>query len=40
MNDDGSCDISNVENVINQFSEKKDCIIVNKSTIPLEQQKN
>ena len=34
MNDDGSCDISNVVSVINQFSEKKNCILVNKSTVP------
>ena len=34
MNNDGSCDISIVESVINKFSDKEDCIIVNKSTIP------
>ena len=34
MNKDGSCDFSIVESVISQFSEIKDCIIVNKSTVP------
>ena len=34
MNNDGSCDISIVESVINKFSDNEDCIIVNKSTIP------
>ena len=34
MNEDGSCNTSIVESVISKFSDKKNCIIVNKSTIP------
>ena len=33
MNKDGSCNISNVESVINQF-QIENCIIINKSTVP------
>ena len=34
MNKDGSCDISIVENTLKLFDDKKDIIIVNKSTVP------
>ena len=34
MNQDGSCDISNVELVLNNFVNTKDIILINKSTIP------
>tara|TARA_B100000925_G_C21938059_1_gene443268 strand:+ start:82 stop:909 length:828 start_codon:yes stop_codon:yes gene_type:complete len=33
MNHDGSCDISIVENVINEFSDVKGLIVINKSTV-------
>ena len=33
MNQDGSCDFSIVENLINKLSDKKDLIVINKSTI-------
>ena len=33
MNKDGSCDFSIVENLINKLSDKKDLIVINKSTI-------
>ena len=34
MNLDGSCDISIVESVVRDFSNNKDKIIINKSTVP------
>ena len=34
MNSDGSCDFSNVKTVIEIFSEKKNCILIIKSTVP------
>ena len=34
MNKDGSCDVSVVESVIKEFSNLKDKILVNKSTVP------
>ena len=34
MSSDGSCDVSIVKSVINEFSELEDVIIINKSTIP------
>ena len=34
MNKNGSCDISNVEGVVQDFSELNEIILVNKSTVP------
>tara|TARA_Y100000768_G_scaffold388763_1_gene386906 strand:- start:6686 stop:7507 length:822 start_codon:yes stop_codon:yes gene_type:complete len=34
MNKDGSCNISIVESAISSFSNKENCIIINKSTVP------